>query len=175
VGTANRHRAASVTQIEIMPQPPMDYNPETPWPMYPNVLKTSSSHEEGCMRRWNLSSCRFIGENGAVKAVEVEEVEWTPTPEDGRPQLKMTGKKEIIEADIVFLAMGFIHPEQKGLLEELKLATDPRKNIAVDAGNRTSSGKVFACGDAVSGASLVVRAMASGRKTAEAIDNYLHS
>jgi glutamate synthase (NADPH/NADH) small chain len=175
VGTANRHRAASVTQIEIMPQPPMDYNPETPWPMYPNVLKTSSSHEEGCVRRWNLSSCRFIGENGAVKAVEVEEVEWTPAPEDGRPQLKMTGKKEIIEADIVLLAMGFIHPEQEGLLKELKLATDPRKNIAVDAGNRTSSGKVFACGDAVSGASLVVRAMASGRKTAEAIDSYLHS
>lgn len=173
VGTANRHGAASVTQIEIMPKPPIGHNPDTPWPLYPQVLKTSSSHEEGCVRRWNLASCRFIGDKNTLKAVEVEDVEWLPSPNGGRPEMKPTGKKEIIEADLVFLAMGFVHPEQEGLLKELSLAVDARKNIAVNAHNQTATSKIFACGDAVSGASLVVRAMASGRKTAEAMDRYL--
>lgn len=173
VGTANRHGAASVTQIEIMPKPPVDHNPATPWPLYPQVLKTSSSHEEGCVRRWNLASCRFIGDKNILKGVEVEEVEWLPSSNGGRPEMKPTGKKEIIEADLVFLAMGFIHPEQEGLLKELSLSVDARKNIAVDAHNQTATSKIFACGDAVSGASLVVRAMASGRKTAEGMDRYL--
>ena len=173
VGTANRHKAASVTQIEIMPKPPIGHNPETPWPMYPQVLKTSSSHEEGCIRRWCLTSCRFIGDKNILKGVEVEEVEWIPSGNGGRPEMKLTGKKETIEVDLVFLAMGFVHPEQEGLVKELSLATDSRKNIAVDNKNQIAGSKIFACGDAVSGASLVVRAMASGRKTAEAIDNYL--
>ena len=173
VGTANRHGAASVTQIEIMPQPPVGHNPATPWPMYPQVLKTSSSHEEGCIRRWNLASCRFIGDKNILKSVEVEEVEWIPSDNGGRPEMKMTGKKEIIEADLVFLAMGFVHPEQEGLVKELSLAVDGRKNIAVDSQNQIAGSNLFACGDAVSGASLVVRAMASGRKAAKAIDKYL--
>jgi len=173
VGTANRHGATSVTQIEIMPQPPVGYNPETPWPIYPNVLKTSSSHEEGCIRRWNLSSCRFIGEKNVLKGVEVEEVEWVPGKESGRPEPKYSGKKEIIEADLVFLAMGFVHPEQEGLVKELKLTTDVRKNITTDDKGYTSQDNVFACGDAVSGASLVVKAIASGRKTAETMDRFL--
>ena len=173
VGTANRHGAASVTQIEIMPQPPVRHNPATPWPMYPQVLKTSSSHEEGCIRRWNLASCRFIGDKNILKGVEVEEVEWIPSDNGGRPEMKMTGKKEIIEADLVFLAMGFVHPEQEGLVKELSLAVDGRKNIAVDSQNQIAGSNLFACGDAVSGASLVVRAMASGRKAAKAIDKYL--
>ncbi len=172
VGTANRQGATSVTQIEIMPQPPIGSNPATPWPMWPQILRTSSSHEEGCIRRWNLSSDHFIGENGKLKGVEVEEVEWIPVP-GGRPQMKKTGKKEVIEADLVFLAMGFISPEQEGLVSDLKLATNQRKNIAVDENNRTSADKVFACGDSVNGATLVVRAMASGRQTAEAIDRFL--
>ena len=173
VGTANRHGAACVTQIEIMPQPPVGQNPATPWPMYPQVLKTSSSHEEGCIRRWNLASCRFIGDKNILKGVEVEEVEWIPSDNGGRPEMKMTGKKEIIEADLVFLAMGFVHPEQEGLVKELSLAVDTRKNIVVDHKHQIADSKLFACGDAVSGASLVVRAMASGRETAKAIDNYL--
>jgi len=175
VGTANRQGAASVTQIEIMPKPPIGYNPETPWPMYPNVLKTSSSHEEGCTRRWNLSSCRFVGEKNTLKGVEVEEVEWLPSTRDGSPELKRTGKKEIIEADLVFLAMGFVHPDQEGIIPELELALDNRKNIAVDNNNYTANKNVFACGDAVSGASLVVRAMASGRKVANGIHNHLNN
>lgn len=174
VGTANRHGATSVTQIEIMPQPPTDNNPETPWPMYPLVMKTSSSHEEGCIRRWNLSSCRFLGEKNGVTGVEVEEVEWTASPDGGRPEVRQTGKKEVIEADLVFLAMGFVHPKQEGLIRELELAVDNRNNIRVDKNNYTDKSNIFACGDAVSGASLVVRAIASGRKTAEEIDKRLH-
>ncbi|HJG24921.1 MAG TPA: glutamate synthase subunit beta [Parabacteroides merdae] len=175
VGTANRHKAANVTQIEIMPQPPVGHNPTTPWPLYPQVLKTSSSHEEGCIRRWNLASVRFIGEKNTLKGVEVEEVEWLPAKNGGRPEMWKTGRTEIIEADLVFLAMGFIHPEQEGLIKELSIAVDTRGNIAVDPGtNRIADTNIFASGDAVSGASLVVRAMASGRKAAAAIDKYLH-
>lgn len=173
VGTANRHGAASVTQIEILPQPPMSHNPATPWPMYPQVLKTSSSHEEGCIRRWNLASCRFIGDKNILTGVEVEEVEWI-TPEDGgKPVMKLTGKKEIIEADLVFLAMGFVHPEQEGLIKELSLGTNERRNISVNENGYTTTGNIFAYGDATSGASLVVTAMASGRKAAAAIDEFL--
>lgn len=173
VGTANRHGAARITQIEILSKPPVGFNPATPWPQYPQVLKTSSSHEEGCIRRWNLASCRFVGENNKLTGVEVETVEWLPAKEGERPEMKKTGKKEIIEADLVFLAMGFVHPEQDGLIRELALDTDGRKNIAVNAQHHTGQGNIFACGDAVSGASLVVRAIASGRKTAEAIDRFL--
>ncbi|MCD8043925.1 MAG: glutamate synthase subunit beta [Tannerellaceae bacterium] len=173
VGTANRHGAASVTQIEILPQPPAGHNPATPWPMYPQVLKTSSSHEEGCTRRWNLASCRFIGEKNILKGVEVEEVEWITPADGGRQVMKPTGKKEIIEADLVFLAMGFVHPEQEGLVKELKLATNDRKNILVNETGYTETENIFACGDAATGASLVVTAMAGGRKTAAAIDKYL--
>lgn len=173
VGTANRHGAARITQIEILSKPPVGFNPATPWPQYPQVLKTSSSHEEGCIRRWNLASCRFVGENNKLTGVEVETVEWLPAKEGERPEMKKTGKKEIIEADLVFLAMGFVHPEQDGLIRELALDTDGRKNIAVNTQHHTGQGNIFACGDAVSGASLVVRAMASGRKTAEAIDRFL--
>jgi glutamate synthase (NADPH/NADH) small chain len=170
VGTSNRHGAASVTQIEIMPKPPTGYNPDTPWPMYPQVLKTSSSHEEGCTRRWNLTTNKFTGENGVLKAVEIEEVEWTKV--DGRFIMKKTGKKEVMAVDLVFLSMGFVHPVQQGLIEELSLEVNERKNIKVDY-YKTSQKKIFACGDAITGAGLVVRAMASGKATAIEIDKYL--
>jgi len=173
VGTSIRQGATSVTQIEIMPQPPVDHNEATPWPMYPQVLKTSSSHEEGCTRRWNLASCRFIGERGRLTGIEVETVEWTTPIVGGQAEMKKTGKTEIIEVDIVFLAMGFVHPEQDGLIKELQLATNDRKNISIDAKGKTNIEKVFACGDAASGASLVVRAMAAGRDTANEIDCFL--
>lgn len=173
VGTSNRHGAASVTQIEILPQPPADFNPATPWPMYPQILKTSSSHEEGCVRRWNLTTNKFIGENGQLKAVEIEEVEWVQEKPSERSVMKLTGKKEILDVDLVFLSMGFVHPVQDGLVDELKLNVNERKNIAIDGSNQTSGSKIFACGDATSGASLVVRAMASGRKAATAIDHFL--
>ena len=173
VGTSNRHGAKSIMQIEIMPKPPVKHNAATPWPMYPNVLKTSSSHEEGCERRWNLATNRFIGERNMLRAVEVEEVEWITPATGGRLEMRLTGKKEVIEVDLVFLSMGFMHPEQEGLVAELSLATDARKNIVVNKQGRTAINKVFACGDATTGASLVVRAMASGHKAADAIHAYL--
>lgn len=147
IGTSIRQGAISVTQIEIMPQPPVGHNDATPWPQWPVVLKTTSSHEEGCIRRWSLASNQFIGKNGKVTGVEVEQVEWITPADGGRPVMKPTGKKEIIEADMVLLAMGFLKPEQPKLAEN-----------------------VFMAGDAATGASLVVHAMASGRKMAEKID-----
>ena len=152
IGTSHRQGALSVTQIEIMPQPPEGHNPATPWPQWPIVMKTTSSHEEGCTRRWCLNSNKFIGKNGKVTGVEVEEVEWLPNPEGGRPTMKPTGKVEVIKAELVLLAMGFLklqHPEY--------------------------APNVFLAGDAASGASLVVRAIASGRQTAIKIDEYLKS
>lgn len=153
IGTAHRQGCKSVTQIEIMPKPPIGHNPDTPWPNWPVILKTTSSHEEGCERRWLLNTNRFIGdENGQVKGVEVEGVVWEPNPDGGRPLMKLDGKKEIIKADIVFLAMGFLRPEHP-----------------------TYPDNVFVCGDAANGASLVVRAIASGRNTAENVHQYLNS
>ena len=153
IGTAHRQGCKSVTQIEIMPKPPIGHNPDTPWPNWPVILKTTSSHEEGCERRWLLNTNRFIGdENGQVKGVEVEGVVWEPNPDGGRPIMKLDGKKEILKADIVFLAMGFLRPEHP-----------------------TYPDNVFVCGDAANGASLVVRAIASGRNTAENVHQYLNS
>lgn len=150
IGTSVRQGAVSVTQIEIMPQPPVGHNDATPWPQWPVVLKTTSSHEEGCTRRWALASNRFIGNNGKVCGVEVEEVEWIPAKDGGRPTMKPTGKKEVIDADMVLLAMGFLKPEQPKLAEN-----------------------VFVAGDAARGASLVVHALADGRRVAQRIDTYL--
>ena len=150
IGTANRQGALDVTQIEIMPQPPVGYNPATPWPQWPLVLKTSSSHEEGCVRRWSLASNRFIGKNGHVCGVEVEEVEWITGQDGGRPIMKPTGKTEVIKADLVLLAMGFLKPQLPTLPENAVVA-----------------------GDAATGPSLVVKCIASGRKAAAQLDTYL--
>jgi glutamate synthase (NADPH) small chain len=172
VGTSIRQGAVKVTQIEILPQPPVGKNPETPWPYYPNILKTSSSHQEGCIRKWSLNTNKFIGQKGQLTEVEVEEVEWTKD-ETGRWNMKPTGKKDIIKADLVFLALGFIHPVHEGLLTELGVEFDGRGNVAVDKANQSTVKKVFASGDAQMGASLVVRAIASGRKVAEDIHKSL--
>lgn len=152
IGTSHRQGAVSVTQIEIMPKPPVGHNPKTPWPQWPVVLKTSSSHEEGCERRWLLTTNKFIDNGkGHVCGAEVEEVEWLPNPDGGRPIMKPTGKKKIIDCDIVFLAMGFLRPQHPEFPEN-----------------------VFVAGDAATGASLVVRCIAGGRKAAEAVDAYLN-
>ena len=151
IGTSNRQGAASITQIEIMPKPPVGHNPATPWPQWPVVLKTSSSHEEGCTRRWSLTSNRFIGtKDGRVCGVEVEEVEWIPSPDGGRPAMRPIGKKETLKADLVLLAMGFLKPQQPAF-----------------------ASNVFVAGDAATGASLVVRCIAGGRKAAQDINAYL--
>ena len=151
IGTAHRQGCKSVTQIEIMPKPPVGDNPSTPWPNWPVVLKTTSSHEEGCTRRWLLNSNQFLGDKkGNLTGVEVEGVIWEPNPEGGRPIMKLDGNKEVIKCDMVLLAMGFIKPQQPQFPDN-----------------------VFVAGDAASGASLVVRAIASGKKIAADIDRYL--
>ena len=151
IGTAHRQGCKSVTQIEIMPKPvegPED--PQSPWPNWPRTLKTTSSHEEGCTRRWNINSLRFIGKDGKLTGVEVQEITWKPNPEGGRPLMQPVGKPEVIKTDMVLLAMGFLKSEHPKFAEN-----------------------VFVAGDAANGASLVVRAMASGRDVAEKIDAYL--
>lgn len=173
VGTANRQGALSVTQIEIMPKPPVDENPATPWPYWPVVLKTSSSHEEGCERRWLLDTKKFIGNGDNVEAVEVEEVEWQKDEKTGKMNLLHTGRISTIKAELVLLAMGFTNPVYDGLIKELNVELDCRKNVKVDGNQSTSVDKVFAAGDASTGASLVVRCIASGQKTAQEIDKYL--
>jgi glutamate synthase (NADPH/NADH) small chain len=174
VGTANRQGALSVTQIEIMPKPPEGENPATPWPYWPVILKTTSSHAEGCDRRWLLDTRRIIGENGKVTAVEVEEVRWEEDPETKRKNLVHTGNVETIKAELVLLAMGFVHPEQQ-LADALGLEKDGRQNIKGDANQSTSQDGVFTAGDAMTGASLVVRCIASGRSAAQNIHAYLKS
>lgn len=171
VGTAVRQGATSITQIEIMPQPPVGKNPATPWPYYPHILKTSSSHEEGCTRHWSLNTLSFNGKNGKLNSVTVEEVEWHP--ENGRMKMVPTGKTNTIKADLVFLALGFVHPVHDGLLNELGVEYDARGNVLVSKNGLSSVPRVFATGDAAIGASLVVRAIALGRKTAEAIHSNL--
>lgn len=150
IGTSIRQGALEVTQIEIMPMPPIGNNPVTPWPQWPVILKNSSSHQEGCVRRWSLASTRFLGQNGCVCGVEVEEVEWRSEQPGGRIQMHGTGRKEIIKADLVLLAMGFLKPELPSLPDH-----------------------VFVAGDAATGPSLVVRCIDGGRKAAQAIDSYL--
>ena len=151
IGTAHRQGCKSVTQIEIMPKPvegPED--PKNPWPEWPRTLKTTSSHEEGCVRRWNINTLEFIGKDGKLTGVKVQEITWKPNPEGGRPIMEPVGKPQIIKAEIVLLAMGFLKPEHPQYPEN-----------------------VFLAGDAQSGASLVVRAMASGRKVACHVDKFL--
>ena len=151
IGTSHRQGCKSVTQIEIMPKPvegPED--PQNPWPNWPRTLKTTSSHEEGCVRRWNINSLEFLGENGKLTGVRVQPIDWKPNPEGGRPIMVEAGEPEIIKAEIVFLAMGFLKPQQPEF-----------------------PSNVFVCGDAANGASLVVRAMASGRDAAKKVDAYL--
>ena len=151
IGTAHRQGCKSVTQIEIMPKPvegPED--PQNPWPNWPRTLKTTSSHEEGCTRRWNINTLEFLGENGKLTGVKVQEIDWKPNPEGGRPIMIEKGKPEIIKAELCLLAMGFLKPEHP----------EYPKNV-------------FVCGDSANGASLVVRAMASGRQTAQKVASYL--
>lgn len=151
IGTAHRQGATSVTQIEIMPRPidgPED--PNNPWPNYPRTFKTTSSHEEGCTRRWNINTLEFLGEDGALTGVKVQEIDWKPNPDGGRPIMVEKGKPEIIKAELVLLAMGFFKPEHPEY-----------------------PSNVFICGDAANGPSLVVRALASGRDAAEKVDCFL--
>jgi glutamate synthase (NADPH/NADH) small chain len=174
VGTSIRQKAKSVTQIEIMPKPPKERTDNNPWPNWPNVLRTSSSHLEGCERRWSLATKKILSENGNLTGAEVVKVEWTKDESGKFVMNEVPGTNEIIKAELILLSMGFVHPEHEGLLDSLKVEYDNRGNVKTNALNdQTTVGKVFACGDAKSGASLVVRAIDSGRRTAENVNAYL--
>ena len=173
VGTANRQRARSVTQIEILPKQPLKRDPDNPWPYWAKVMKSSSSHEEGCDRMWNILTKRFLGENGRVKEAEIVDVEWV-SGGNGRMEMReVPGTLRTIKADLVLLSMGFVHAVHEGLLHNLEMETDDRGNIKTNGLHKTSKAKVFTAGDAMTGASLVVTAIASGRKAAAAIMEYL--
>ena len=150
IGTAHRQGCKSVMQIEIMPKPPEGPDdPDNPWPLWPRTLKTSSSHEEGCERRWSVNTLRFLGRDGVLTGVEIQPVAWEPDPSGGRPKMVPSGEPEVVEAEIVLLAMGFLKSQLPAMGEN-----------------------VFFAGDVLSGPSLVVRAMASGHAAAQAVNEY---
>lgn len=173
VGTSIRQKARSVTQIEILPKPAATRADNNPWPYWPNTLRTSSSHLEGCERRWSLSTKQFIGENGQIKQVELVSVEWGKDEAGRWVMTEIPGTSEIIDVDLVLLSMGFTQPVHNGLLDQLGLEYDARGNVKVNAKKQTSVDKIFACGDVENGASLVVRAIEAGKIAAATVEEYL--
>jgi glutamate synthase (NADPH/NADH) small chain len=176
VGTSNRHAAKQIMQFELLPQPPKDRTAFMPWPTYPMVLKTTSSHEEGCERQWAMATKEFIGdEKGNLKAVKIVQLEWKLT-DDGRPArfVEVAGTEEVIPCELALLAMGFVHPQHTGLVNELGVELDERGNVrASEKSYQTNVEKIFAAGDMRRGQSLVVWAISEGRECARKIDEYL--
>jgi len=175
VGTSNRQGAVSITQFELMPKPPESRSTIMPWPTYPMVLKTTTSHEEGCERQWAVATKEFIGdENGNLKALKTVELEWKS--EDGRPSkfTERVGSEKIIPCELVLLAMGFVAPQKDGMLDTLDIELDDRGNVmATEKAFKTNIGKIFACGDMRRGQSLVVWAISEGRECARKVDEFL--
>jgi len=175
IGTSNRHGAESVSQLEIMPKPADEPDKLTTWPNWPMKLRTSTSQEEGCERDWEVSTKRFIGDdNGNVSAIECVRVEWKQ--ENGQWKLnEIEGSEFTLPAQLVTLAMGFVHPVHEGMLEDLGVEKDGRGNVAADDQDYTTSiDKVFTAGDMRRGQSLVVWAIREGRQCARAVDEYLN-
>lgn len=174
VGTANRQGAPCIVQIEVLPKPSLCRTDAYPWPNYPLLLKTSSSHKEGTKRHWSILTQRFIGQGELVKKLECVRVEFTKSAENTCPVMKeLPDTKFEIEADLVILAVGFLHPEHKGLIKELGVKLDNKGNIATNSSFMTSIEKIFSAGDMHRGQSLVVSAIAEGRRAAHFIDKYL--
>ncbi len=176
VGTSNRHGAKSVTQFELMPQPPQSRTDAMPWPTYPMLLKTTTSHEEGCQRHWSISTKEFLGdENGNLRAAVIVDLEWERDAL-GRPTKfkEVEGSQRELPCELVTLAMGFLHPQHEGLLQQLGIELDERGNVKAKEGEySTSKTKYFAAGDMRRGQSLVVWAISEGRECARKVDEYL--
>jgi glutamate synthase (NADPH/NADH) small chain len=168
LGTVHRQKALSVHQFEIMPVPPQERSPQTPWPLWPLQLRTEGAHEEGGVRDWSIATMKFTGDqDGNVKQLHAVRVGPPPTFEP------IPGSEFTIDADLVVIAMGFLGPVHNGMIEQLGAALDPRGNVAADARYMTSIPGVFAAGDMRRGQSLVVWAIAEGRKAAACVDDYL--
>ena len=174
VGTSNRHEAASVTQIEILSKPPKDRNESMPWPSWPMILRTSTSHEEGCERQWSIVTKEFVGDkNGNVTGLKLAEIEWKKAEPGKAPSFtEIPGTERTIPCDLALLALGFLHPQRQGLLDQLGVEIDERGNVKCNR-YQTSVEGVFAAGDMRRGQSLVVWAISEGREAARAVDQYL--
>ena len=176
VGTSNRHGAVSVTQFELLPKPPESRTAFMPWPTYPMTLKTSSSHEEGANRQWAIATKAFIGdEKGQLKSLQIVDLEWKFS-EDGRPAkfVEVAGSEREIPCELALLAMGFVHPQHEGLVEELGVELDERGNVkASEKAFQTNIPKIFTAGDMRRGQSLVVWAISEGRECARKVDEYI--
>jgi len=176
VGTSNRQKAKSVTQFELLPKPPEKRTAYMPWPSYPMILKTTTSHEEGVERKWAIATKEFIGdEAGKLKALKIIDLEWKAS-EDGRPAQfqEIVGSERAIPCELALLAMGFVHPQHKGLLNDLGIELDDRGNVkATEKSYQTNISKVFTAGDMRRGQSLVVWAISEGRECARKVDNFL--
>jgi glutamate synthase (NADPH/NADH) small chain len=176
VGTSNRHGAASVTQFELMPKPPERRTPAMPWPTYPMVLKTTSSHEEGASRQWAVATKEFIGdENGQLKALKIVDLEWKLSENGGPARFEeKPGTEREIPCELALLAMGFVHPQHDGLIGQLDVGLDERGNVKADEQVfQTNIPKIFSAGDMRRGQSLVVWAISEGRECARSVDQYL--
>jgi glutamate synthase (NADPH/NADH) small chain len=174
IGTSNRQGAASVTQLEIMPKPPVMEHKPLVWPDWPLKLRTSSSQEEGCDRDWAVVTKRAIGDQGNVKAIVCARIEWVKGANGRQEMREVEGSEFEIKADLVLLAMGFTGPVVPGLVTQTKANLDPRGNVAANVKDyQTSTSKVFACGDMRRGQSLVVWAIREGRQCARAVDEFL--
>ncbi len=174
LGTAHRQGAREAHQFELLPMPPGERTPAMPWPSYPMILRTSSAHEEGGLRKWSVSTQAFSGENGRVKKLHAIQVEFgDPDSRGVRPMKEVPGTEFEMEADLVLLALGFLHPEHNPLLTSLGVKLDARGNVAVDNNSMSSIPGVFSAGDMQRGQSLVVWAIAGGRKAAHHVDKYL--
>jgi glutamate synthase (NADPH/NADH) small chain len=174
VGTSNRHGAKSVTQFELLPQPPEQEEKPLVWPYWPVKLRSSSSHEEGCHRDWAVATKRFEGRDGRVEKLVGARIAWQKDEKGQMVMREVPGSEFEIKADLVLLAMGFLGPVHRGMLTALDVAKDGRGNVAADTENyRTSLPKVFAAGDMRRGQSLVVWAIREGRQCARAVDEFL--
>ena len=174
VGTSIRQGAASVTQFELLPRPPEQENKPLTWPDWPMKLRTSSSQQEGCARDWSIATKSFSGEQGAVKTLHAIRLEWQKDQNGAWKMQEIAGSEFDLKADLVLLAMGYLHPVQQGMLQELGVALDERGNARADTERyQTSIPKVFAAGDTRRGQSLVVWAIREGRQAARAVDEFL--
>ncbi|NNM13828.1 MAG: glutamate synthase subunit beta, partial [Gammaproteobacteria bacterium] len=172
VGTSNRHGAKSITQLELMPKPPEHKNEETPWPNWPLILRTSSSHEEGAERKWSVLTKEFVVENGRITGLVLEDVSWSKDVNGKTTFVAKPDSQRTLPCDLALLAIGFVHPEHDNVIAQLELELDPRGNIAAH-NYQTAKANIFTAGDARRGQSLVVWAIAEGREAAAQVHSYL--
>ncbi|MFZ5864080.1 MAG: glutamate synthase subunit beta [Nitrospirota bacterium] len=173
LGTAHRQNVKEVYQFELLPEPPPQRDASTPWPYWPMQLRSSHAHEEGCKREWSVSTTKFSGRNGRVEKLHAVRVEFEKDAQGKTKMVEVPNSAFELDADLVLLAMGFTGPEKPGLLADLGVVLDPRGNVSVDANYMSSVPGVFAAGDAKRGASLIVWAIAEGRKAAAGIERFL--